>query len=145
MCMVVYAAFAERMPVSGFKEGQTYFYLQEIGSNEVVKKQFSLSYVYYCGSFTGCGCGFVFDFNQQEDEDEKRENENGFRSVSELFDFLRGRIKNTAYAEIYSCWEGDEDKQKQSDAELDLSGFKLDRDFEFNERELVRITNSPIT
>ena len=105
---------------------------------EKLRDKFKYTNIYYCGSYTCCSCGFGFDFSEEEDEDDRNENLWGKKSLEEMFSFFRNKIESLNEIEMFICWEGDEDCKPEQTRRIELSKFKFDQAFNFNELEYIQ-------
>jgi hypothetical protein len=56
MCLAVYIAASSELPDIPWNRESPAFHLSQVSAENVVRKQFSLPYVFYAGSHEGCGC-----------------------------------------------------------------------------------------
>ena len=65
-----------------------------------------------------------------------------FKCFRELFNYINEHIPTRETVEIYSCWSGEEDQERDEslDLEIDLKTFNLGGTLEFQEKQLVKIT-----
>jgi hypothetical protein len=132
MCLAVYIASDVELPLVPWNDAKPSFYVKELIYNKGVRKQFSFPNVRYVGSNAGCGCGFLKDGVVGEELVEALENYAGLAAyVLKLRD--RG-----ADIQVFSCWEGDQEKKQDSRNIIRVTDLLAD-DFEFKEKALYVI------
>ena len=95
------------------------------------KQRFSLPIVTYVGSDLGCSCGFrhissedgEWVYSDDEDGDNKQNHQ-------ELFNFIKEYLNDHSKIEIYTCWEGNDDKTFKFKEEIDLTEI-INKSFRF--------------
>jgi hypothetical protein len=118
MCLAVYISSDKKLPISEWIKDKTLVCFSELKDiDQPVKKLFSKQNAYYVSSYEGCGCGFLLDGKEEEELKKKRE------SYTNLADFLQNYIKD-GEVEIFSCWEGDQDKPPTHHKEIHLNTLK---------------------
>ncbi|MEK5226704.1 hypothetical protein [Bacillus sp. CH_50] len=60
------------------------------------------------------------------------------RSERKTFNFMEGYLEDRDYFELFSCWVGDEDKERVGELNLKINHFNID-ELCIPERTLVRI------
>ena len=78
------------------------FYLELTAKDDVVRKRFAHSYVYYAGSHEGCGCGY---FKEYQDASELAERQQNYAALAGV---ASEAISRKADIEIFTCWEGEQ-------------------------------------
>jgi hypothetical protein len=136
MCMMIYIGSEKALPLISWKDDAPAFNVSELSEGEaVVKKQFSMPYVYYVGSHEGCGCGFqAGQYPQFEDEEKPLKEESLFRFSK----YLKENKSKGERVEIYSCWDGAQGGERKSNRRLTASQI-AEKDFWFYEQELIEI------
>ncbi|WP_134686059.1 hypothetical protein [Brevibacillus migulae] len=66
------------------------------------------------------------------------------KCLSELFDYLRRNMEAGEEIELYSCWANEHQRfpdtpKKELELLLQLSAFQLKDEFEWKERQLIRV------
>lgn len=126
--MVVFAASEEPLPLTSVEDPVLFQARRVLAGSEPVLRVFSKPHVYKLGSVYGCACGFGYspselDVLAEADwPDEVKVSkfaEYGARqeSVRRLKEYLRLAVE-MGTAEVYSCWEGDEE---EPDSRLDVT------------------------
>lgn len=132
MCLAVYVASNDELPVIPWDENKPCFFIVAEDTSNVVRKHFSKKNIYYTGSYMGCGCGFMYGDNIDGNEEEilKR------KSFEDILTYLKENLDGEEL-EIYCCWDGDEWEEKEYESELRMSEFVLPKSFCFREREHI--------
>ncbi len=134
MCLAVYIASNESLPLVEWKEERPAFNVVPITKGELaVKRQFNNPIIVYAGSHEGCGCGFFKEGEVGEELTQVQENYNS------LVSYLSGLVKASVSIEIYSCWEGDQGAEPEYRQKLSLAALGAE-DFEFKEKAYYEIT-----
>lgn len=102
MCLAVYLASDTPIAAVAWNEDAPAFYIEPVAENEVVRKRFSLPFVYYAGSHEGCGCGFSKDGEIGPDLERCQKN------YIALGQTLREALSHGAKVELFTCWEGEQ-------------------------------------
>lgn len=132
MCLAVYLASSIPLNEISWNKKLPAFYLTKLSNKDRIGKQFKLPHFYYLGAHTGCGCGFIKDGNIGDDL--KKCNAN----YSALAKAMNGAENQKATMQIFSCWEGDQDKAPESVVSRAI--FQLEEPkFEFKELQLINI------
>jgi hypothetical protein len=135
MCLAVYVASSEALPLIAWNRHAPAFYVEEIKARDrVVCRQFTVAHVYYVGSHEGCGCGFFTEGEVGEELDRVQEN---YRRLAE---YLREAQRHGADLELFTCWEGDQTRApgyRETLTPADLEG--ADYEFKFNEEFFAKI------
>ena len=121
--------------MSGFASLYPTYQLSE--GEAVVKKQFSLPFVYYVGSHEGCGCGFQAGQYPQFVDEEKTLKE---ESLSRFSTYLKKNRSKGERVEIYSCWDGAQGGERKNSRRLTASQI-AEKDFWFHEQGLIEIVD----
>lgn len=124
MCLAVYLASDTEVPEVPFNNTSPSFYVEEVGVNDEVRRQFRLPFVYYAGSNQGCGCGFSKEGQVGEDLEKSQSN---YYALSQVIRSAQARGANT---EVFTCWEGDQSDPPESvesvtTHQLEAEGFEL--------------------
>ncbi|GGG56417.1 hypothetical protein [Paenibacillus radicis (ex Gao et al. 2016)] len=66
------------------------------------------------------------------------------KCLTELFDYLRANVRSGEYVELFSCWTDGLDRfkdsaKKEPDLVLELSTFQLGSEFEWKERQYIKV------
>ena len=136
MCYAVFIATKKPQETTVFVEDVTKLYLEQPTAEQLngLRAKFSLSYVYYVGSATGCSCDFEFHsewFDDPEWQDSKA-------SPQALLDLLN-ELTVTGDVEFYCCWDGDWDEPIEHSRVLKSGDSTLANNyFELVEREFIR-------
>jgi len=137
MCLAVYIASDRELPLLPWNDEKWAFWVGELVEDDAaVRGQFSLPNVRYVGSDAGCGCGF---FKPAHNDQELPEAE---RNYSDLAAYLTPLIATSASIELFACWQGDQDAEKQATETITL-GELTTKEFEFQEKYFYRITGAP--
>ena len=135
MCLAFYVAGREALPLIAWNRHTPGFYVEAIeGDDEVVRRQFTLSHVYYVGSHEGCGCGF---FKEGEVGEELGRVQENYRRLAE---YLRQAQKQGGDLELFTCWEGDQGRSpgyRETLTPADLED--ADYEFKYNEEFFAKI------
>lgn len=110
-------------------------YVQEIEPRaEIVRKQFKNRYVYQLSS--GFGDFFLNKDLQTLYPDRFAANR---KCLKELFDYIGRNIGDHEEIELYTCWYGEEEEEKNQalTAAVDLKTFSLGNDFKFSDRQYI--------
>jgi hypothetical protein len=100
MCLALYLAASQELPVIGWDETKPAFHVIRLPkSAEDVRKHFRSEYVYYAGSQQGCSCAFNY--------------EHEYDSIVELRDYLRNALICVSEVEIFACQTGSEERETQ--------------------------------
>jgi len=135
MCLAVYVASSEALPLIAWNQHAPSFYVEEIKvDDEVVRRQFTLPHVYYVGSHEGCGCGFFKEGRVGEELDLAQED---YRRLAK---YLREAQRREADLELFTCWEGDQGRSpgyRETLTPADLED--ADYEFKYNEEFFAKI------
>ena len=133
MCLSVYLASDQPLPLIEWNEEKPSFYVKGLTpSEELVKIQFDIPHIYYLGSHEGCGCGF---FKSGRDWVDLRRTEQDY---SQLTAYLKKAKSLGARNQIYSCWDGDEETEPEFRENITLENL-TEKNFEFKEGALYEI------
>ena len=133
MCLAIYIASNKPLPLIPWVEEKPAFYVEEVMKDGAgVKQQFQYQHVYYAGSHEGCGCGFIKDGEGGEELSQIEEN------YKRLSAYLKDAKESGAELQIFSCWEGDQNREPEYREEIDEKTLN-ERDFEFKEKALYRV------
>ncbi len=133
MCMVVFAATDETLPLASTEEAFLFQAQPLLAEIEPVRRLFSKPYVYDLTSVGGCGCSFSYgpyDLENQSDEavpaavreSERSSHEQSRQSVRLLQEWLR-TAAGMGTVEVYSCWSGDEGAEPETRLAVGLDHF----------------------
>jgi hypothetical protein len=143
MCMMVYLAADEPLPVVPWDEQQRAFHVSPLSVNEeCVRKQFSQRFVVYVGSHEGCGCGFQCG-PYPPDTYEAAEIEARRRSLRQFADYVDAQLRHCDSIAVFACWDGDQGDAPGHGREL-VPAHLRDPGFYFLERELSVFRSAPI-
>jgi hypothetical protein len=132
MCLAVYLATSSPQQTTAWNKDQPAFYLADLYSIEEVRGQFSLPYVYYAGSHEGCGCGYRRDGVTGE---ELAQTNATYAALSKL---IRDAKTSGASAELFSCWEGDQQEKPEFIGAVTVSELESP-EFEFKELQFLTV------
>ena len=145
MCLLVYIASDQPLPLIPWKTDAPGFHVRELGDlgeDEVKMRQhFSKPFVYYIGSHEKCGCGFRYGQMplEFEDDDDRKEDAAARESVLHLREYLSKVVEN-GQVELYACWPEEQTLEPTSHATIiPLDIGSNDTEFTFKERELLTI------
>jgi hypothetical protein len=139
MCMALYVAAAEPLPIVGWNESKPAFNVQELSDSEqIVRRHFTKPHVYYLGAHTGCSCGFAFGQLESTSAEDEAEETAGRASVAALQKYLRDAVQRTGEVELYSCWEGDQGHVPEQNIDITPESFAGDA-FRFPEKAFFRV------
>lgn len=133
MCLAVYLASSQPLATSEWNEKAPAFYLKA-ADGDSVRGKFSLPHVYYAGSHEGCGCGFFKEWKPDEELSRGQEN------YIALARTLREALARGARMELFSCWEGDQDKKPESVGSVTPDELE-EPPFELKELQLLRVVS----
>jgi hypothetical protein len=124
MCLAVYLASNQSLPAIPWKKEEPAFYLESTPPDEVIRRRFSKSFVYYAGSHEGCGCGFSKDGKADEDLARSQEDYVALANV------LRTALACGAELELFTCWEGEQSFEPETSSsvtpkELEAPDYEL--------------------
>jgi hypothetical protein len=141
MCRALYIASDNLLPLIEWEEKNPGFCVLEMqDSDEAVRKQFTLPFVAYAGSFEGCSCGFVYDEEPLEnDQDEKRYDEQARESVRRLGEYVASLWK-VGSVELFDCWEGDQEHEPDERLSVGLEFFN-GKEFGFERTTHVKVVS----
>lgn len=94
-----------------------------------------MPYIYFAGSHQGCGCGFLKEGEVGEALEDCRRN---YQALAEVLD---GIAKLGGQAELFACWEGEQNKQPKFIDQLSVSQL-LAPEFEFKDLHFIRVVIS---
>src|SRR5690348_10705078 len=143
MCMMLYVAADQPLPVIEWRKDAPGFYITSLPSAyEAVRRQFTKPILYLAGAHTGCGCGFQYGLYPTDGEDQWADNLHeedaaGKHSVRCLSEYLSQAVAR-GDIELYSCWAGqeaDEPEERSSISPADLDGPA----FRFKERQFLTV------
>ena len=121
MCLAVYIASDRELPLKPFAPRAPAFNVKPLTAHEAsVRQQFSLPHVVYAGAQTSCACGFV-----EESDDDREASE---ASRSDLVEYLELALRSGA-VEIFTCWEGDQERGPARRLRLDLAQLSQTADW----------------
>ncbi len=136
MCMMIYIAADQPLELIKRDEANPDLQVTElIESDEIIRKQFQLPYVYYVGAYEGCGCGFQAGEYPQDDDDERPMKR---ASLDAFAIYLDKQLKNTKLIELFACWDGNQTVPPEHNRYLTPNMLLSDKFF-FLERELSQI------
>lgn len=135
MCLAVYVAGSEVLPLVAWDRHAPAFYVEEVRARDrVVCRQFTLPHVYYVGSHMGCACGFFRGGEVGEELDQAQED---YRRLAE---YLREAQKQGADLELFTCWEGDQGRSPGYRETLTPTNLEdADYEFKYNEEFFAKI------
>lgn len=134
MCLAVYIASDKELPLSSWNEDKPMFHTSELKEHdECVKEQFNLPNVVYAGTDESCGCGFLKEYETGEELKRKQKN------YEELFNYLSVLKNDGAKLQLFSCWEGDQNKPKEFNEVISIDTIS-DKKFQFKEKALYVVS-----
>ena len=139
MCMVVYIASHDPLPLIAWQQDSPAFNVTELTEHErPVVCHLSLPHVRQTGSHTGCGCGFNEgrEYPQAYD-DSVAERVNALESSSRLARYVREH----RVVEIYSYWSGHEGEPKKFERHIRPDDLVAPAFF-FREREFLVVDDT---
>jgi len=139
MCMMVYLAASQPLPLIPLTETNAAITVRELAAREqVVTQWFSQPLVYYVGAYEGCGCGFNYGHYPIEDEYDQQEYVASRRSVQQLAAYLAQALEQGIEIELFVCWDGDQGQSPHTHAMLTLADLGGEV-FGFAELALIRV------
>ena len=147
MCMVVFAASDEALPIVPSEKSFLFQAHSLMTGSKPVLRLFSKPYVYDLTSVGGCACGFAYghydlevlsepDVPNEVKESAEANHRMSIESVGLLQEFLRGAMGT---AEVYSCWSGDEKDEPETHLDVKLDHFGGE-EFHFVERQFLVVS-----
>ena len=127
MCLAVYIATTQEIPLIAWDKQNPAFHIKALDHHSHVRKQFDLENVYYAGSNEGCGCGFLKDGVVGEELERTKTN------YLRLAEIVRSAQEKGIQVQIFSCWEGDQSAIPESRKQISLENLLAD-DFVFEEK-----------
>jgi hypothetical protein len=125
MCLALYLAAAQELPVIPWDEHKPAFHLVRLPKTaEGVRKHFRADYVYYAGSHQGCSCAFNY--------------EHEYDSIIELRNYLRNALICLDEVEMFACQTGAEAEDTQHALISSPEGIAL-AEFYFKDGQYVII------
>lgn len=113
MCMMVYIAADNPLPLIEWQEDVTTFCVSRLAEDEKrVAKQFSKPFLAYAGSYGACSCGFSYGASPIETEKDAKEDALGRESVRQLSEYLSELVRDGSI-EIFVCWDGDQESEPE--------------------------------
>jgi len=108
MCHALYIASDKPLTLIEWDEANPGFHVEELQEDEqVVRKQFTLPFVAYVGSFEGCSCGFVYDDEPiGDDEYEQLYDSQAREAVGRLRHYISNLLEDGS-VELFACCQGD--------------------------------------
>ena len=132
MCLAVYLASDTPIAAVAWDEDAPAFYTEPVAKGAVVRKRFSLPFVYYAGSHEGCGCGFSKEGEIGPDLERCQKN------YIALGQTLREALSRGAKVELFTCWEGEQSCAAKFIATTTPSQLEAPS-FELRQLELLRV------
>lgn len=112
MCLALYLAASQELPVIGWDDAKPAFHVIRLPKGaEGVRKHFRSAYVYYAGSQQGCSCAFNY--------------EHEYDSIVELRNYLRNALICVDQVEMFACHAGAEEAEKQHAVVTSPEGIAL--------------------
>jgi hypothetical protein len=112
MCLALYLAASQELPVIAWDEAKPAFHVIRLPRNaDGVRKHFRSDYVYYAGSQQGCSCAFNY--------------EHEYDSIVELKNYLRNALICVDQVEMFACQAGTEEQKKQHAVVASPEGIAL--------------------
>jgi hypothetical protein len=153
MCLMVYIASDQPLPLIEWSENAPTFWVGELGEyDEPVRKQFTKAYVYYLGSHKGCGCGFSYSAWNEEDyqgvpsevyKSWVNDEEARRKSIRSLSAYLDAAI-STGTLQLFACWDGDQTAQSE-DQEIVSPKYFGGESFRFREKVLFYVQREAVS
>lgn len=106
MCLAVYIATGCELADIPWNRESPAFHLSQVSAEDVLRKQFSLSNVYYAGSNEGCGRGF----SKGVDEEYRLVQQANYDALARV---LRTALAKGGHAELFTCWEDDQGEKPE--------------------------------
>jgi len=111
--------------------------------NEDFSHLFRHSFVYQVNPEGGS-----FQINDEIKQTHPTSYQTSKKCLTELFDYLLLNLEIGEEVELYSCWAHGrkrffETPKKELDLVLELSTFRLENEFEWKERQFIRVKNEP--
>lgn len=144
MCMVLYLASQEKLPIIPFNSERPAFNTKELSEREKpVLRHFSLPHVIYVGSSEGCGCAFRHALYEKGEwiylmEEETEEAMATQMNHQALVAYLNAARLNKF--ELYACWDGAFALPAEHEGEITAAEI-VRPDFFFRERAYYQITS----
>ncbi|GAE36494.1 hypothetical protein [Halalkalibacter akibai] len=88
----------------------------------LVKKHLTTKNIYEV--FTNEGVGISFDADNQ-DPYTRRSNKEAQESFLALCDILNGYLEQGDYCELYTCWVGEEEEEKEFEQTININNFDI--------------------
>jgi hypothetical protein len=143
MCMALFLAAAEPLPIIPWSEADRSFNVQLLSESEqVVRRHFTKPNVYYLGAHTGCSCGFSYGQMRLVNAEDQIEDASARRSVAALRQYLDEAVRRLGEVELFSSWEGDWAEEVESSLEVSPEWFGGES-FKLPEKVAFRVTSSP--
>lgn len=112
MCLALYLAAAQELPVIAWDENNPAFHVIRLPKTaEGVRKHFRYDHVYYAGSKQGCSCAFNYGHE--------------FDSISELRNYLCNALICVSEVEVFACHAGAEEQETQHAQSTSPEGIAL--------------------
>lgn len=126
MCLALYLAGSQELPVIGWDEAKPAFHVIHIPKTaEGVRKHFRAEYVYYAGSAQRCSCAF----NYEHESD----------SIVELRNYLRNALIGMDEVEMFACQAGTEKMDRRHVGNVSPEGIAL-AEFYFKDGQYLVVT-----
>ena len=132
MCLAVYIASDQELPLIPWNEAKPSFHVRELTYNKAVRNQFKLANVSVAGSDAGCGCGFLKDGVYDDELVEAMKNYQGLTTYISDIKSRGGTVQ------IFSCWEGDQTAKPEFVETVTVADLLIEN-FEFKEKALYTI------
>jgi hypothetical protein len=133
MCLAVYLASDQPIPLIQWNNLEPSVSIQTLHERDrFVQNKFTYSNTYYVGSHEGCGCGFLKNWLEGEEFEEHQVN------YSILANIIQKAVSQGSKAELFVCWEGDQDQLPIRSEEITVEELGNPA-FEFEEKVYYRV------
>jgi hypothetical protein len=120
MCMALYLATDETIPMSEITRAGSFFVEELRPLQDKVRQQFTKPVVRYVGAFGGQGCSCAFSHDPGDRTDEL-----GRRLIEDLRDLVASQLERGREVELFYCWmddEGEEPERRVDTTPSELGG-----------------------
>jgi hypothetical protein len=139
MCLMVYIASDQSLPLIAWDETAPAFYVTELHTTEQsVRHQFTKPFIYYAGSHEGCGCGFDYGQWPILDSDDRNQEQAARETIRRLAIYLTSAVQSGTI-EMFACWDGDQAAEPIERIAVIPAYFGGDA-FAINEKQFLTVT-----